>query len=117
MTIPPPYGNRPTALNELVKLFHEPQHLAAKTGDDDANAGYTEIDYEEQTAGYQAAFSKLASSEGAPTDYVSYVGSVQAFVGQQLANMTRVEPQTKALLLAGDASIVRPFLRMVGYDI
>jgi hypothetical protein len=31
--------------------------------------------------------------------------------------MTRVEPQTKALLLAGDSGVVRPFLQMVGYDI
>ena len=107
----------PATFAALIGLFHEPQYLSGTSGDEaQSAAGYTEIDYEEQTAGYQAAFSKLASSEGAPTDHVAYVGSLQVFVGQQLANMTSAAPQTKALILAGDSGVVRPFLQMVGYD-
>ena len=41
----------------------------------------TEIDYEEQTAGYQAAYSRLAASESGPDDPVGYVGDMRAFFG------------------------------------
>jgi hypothetical protein len=46
----------------------------------------TAIDYEEQGAGYQAGFSRLAASEGDKTDLVSYVPNPQQFLIQELQN-------------------------------
>lgn len=68
----------------LVKLFSEPHYLASKEGDSAGGTGLTEIDYEEQTAGYQAAYSRLAASESGPVDPVGYVGDVRAFLGRAL---------------------------------
>jgi exportin-2 (importin alpha re-exporter) len=97
----------------LVGLFQEPQHLDEKP--DESSHGYTEIDYEEQTAGYQASFSKLAAAESAPADCVAYAGHPQEFVRAQLAAMTKAQPEAKNLLLAGDTNIIRPFLQTIGY--
>ena len=62
----------------LVKLFSEPQHLALKEGDSSGGTELTETDYEEQRAGYQAAYSRLAAPESGPDDPVGYVGDVGA---------------------------------------
>ena len=72
----------------LVKLFSEPQYLAAHDADA-PSGGLTEIDYEEQTAGYQAAYSRLAASESAPVDPVGYVTDVRAFLGRRLGMMDK----------------------------
>lgn len=77
---------RPAAFTALVKLFSEPQYLGSK---EEAASGLTEIDYEEQSAGYQAAYSRLAASESAPVDPVAYVGDVRAFLGRGLARLER----------------------------
>ena len=76
--------HRPAAFTALVKLFSEPQYLASREGDVSGGTGLTEIDYEEQTAGYQAAYSRLAASESGPVDPVGYVGDVRAFLGRGL---------------------------------
>jgi len=77
----------PAAFTALVRLFSEPQYLGSQEGGESAagtTTGLTEIDYEEQTAGYQAAYSRLAASEGGPIDAVGYVGDVRAFLGKAL---------------------------------
>ncbi|KAG6331701.1 hypothetical protein ID866_7388 [Astraeus odoratus] len=79
----------PPAFSALVKLFNEPQYLSKSSTDDTATTGLTEIDYEEQTAGYQAAYSRLAAAETAPVDPVAYVKDPKAFLGQALSR-TRV---------------------------
>lgn len=78
-------------LTALVKLFSELQYLGGQTGTDaDATSGgLTEIDYEEQSAGYQAAYSRLAASESGPVDPVAYVGDVRAFLGRALARVDK----------------------------
>ncbi|KAH0831108.1 hypothetical protein J3R83DRAFT_13674 [Lanmaoa asiatica] len=80
--------HRPTVFTALVKLFSEPQYLASKEGESSGGTGLTEIDYEEQTAGYQAAYSRLAASESGPVDPVGYVGDVRAFLGRALGGRT-----------------------------
>ena len=69
-----------------MKLFAEPQHLT-KDKPEDENAALTEIDYEEQTAGYQAAYSRLAASETIPVDPVAYVRDPREFLGQELSRV------------------------------
>jgi exportin-2 (importin alpha re-exporter) len=78
----------------------------------------TEIDYEEQTAGYQAAYSRLAASESAAVDPVAYVGDVQAYLGQELVRASRADGRIKELLQAGSPEVVSQFvqsLAMAGY--
>ena len=81
----PSHTTRPVVFTALVKLFSEPQYLGSQERDASSSGGLTEIDYEEQSAGYQAAYSRLAASESAPVDPVGYVGDVKAFLGRGLA--------------------------------
>jgi exportin-2 (importin alpha re-exporter) len=106
--------HRPTAFTALVKLFSEPQYLASKEGDASGGTGLTEIDYEEQTAGYQAAYSRLAASESGPVDPVGYVGDVRAFLGRALGGGADKAGLSKERLMgflgACEAPVVRVFL-------
>jgi exportin-2 (importin alpha re-exporter) len=108
--------HRAAAFVALVKLFNEPQYLAERT-EDDPHAGITQIDYEEQTAGYQAAYSRLASSESAEVDPVAYVKSPQEFVGEQLTRFCKSTSGGTTLISSGGPQ-VQPFveaLNRAGY--
>jgi exportin-2 (importin alpha re-exporter) len=108
--------HRPPAFVSVIKLFSEPQYLS-KTKDEEQSTGITEIDFEEQTAGYQAAYSRLAAADGAPVDPVAYVRDPQDFLGQALV---KADPRVKGLLAAGDEKVVQPFLQALatsGYAI
>ncbi|KAJ7918955.1 CAS/CSE protein [Mycena leptocephala] len=104
----------PPAFTSLVQLFRS-QYLAgattsSKTGDDTASVGLTEVDQEEQTAGYQAAYSRLAASETTETDPVSYVRDPEEYLRNELREMRgRNGQQLQTLLSAADASVVGPF--------
>lgn len=97
-----------------MQLFRS-QYLAgattsSKTGDDTASVGLTEVDQEEQTAGYQAAYSRLAASETTETDPVSYVRDPEEYLRNELREMRgRNGQQLQTLLSAADASVVGPF--------
>ncbi|XP_006455464.1 hypothetical protein AGABI2DRAFT_226927 [Agaricus bisporus var. bisporus H97] len=91
-------GAWPQAYQALIKLFSEPQHLSKKN-DEDPHAGITEIDYEEQTAGYQAAYSRLAASEMQEVDPVAYVSNPQQFFQEQVDLLEKAYgPQVQALM-------------------
>ena len=85
---------RPQTFQALAKLFQTEQ-LLTKQEELDPDAGLTQIDYEEQTAGYQAAYSKLAASETHEPDPVGYVNDVQTFVGTQLVKLSQAAGQAK----------------------
>ncbi|KAG6872821.1 hypothetical protein C0995_006303 [Termitomyces sp. Mi166 len=90
----------PATFGSLVKLFSEPQYLTSST-DEDPHAGLTDIDFEEQTAGYQAAYSRLAASETPEVDPVEYVRDPQQFLGQGLVQMSKRHGQSvKAMIEA-----------------
>ncbi|KAI0321195.1 Cse1-domain-containing protein [Amylostereum chailletii] len=91
----------PGVFSALVQLFREPQALK-KSGTEDTGAGVTDIDLEEQSAGYQAAYSRLATADAAPVDPVAHVGDVQAFVGQEMVKVTRARAEVKSLIAEGD---------------
>lgn len=98
-----------------MKLFSEPQYLTSTKSDEDPHAGLTEIDFEEQTAGYQAAYSRLAASESPEVDPVAYIRDPQQFVGQELQSLSKRQgPQMQALLSAGEAATVGPFVQALG---
>ncbi|KAF8452427.1 CAS/CSE protein [Boletus edulis BED1] len=108
---PPVY--RPVVFTALAKLFSEPQYLAAKEVDSSDRTGLTEIDYEEQTAGYQAAYSRLAASESGPVDPMMYVGDVRAFLGRALgggAGVVLSKERLMGFLGACEDPVVRAFL-------
>ncbi|KAG8818027.1 importin-alpha export receptor [Serendipita sp. 399] len=88
MTKIPPQDKRvvivgPLAFGALLQLFGSQAQDPAK--DDDPDAGITSIDYEEQTAGYQVAYSKLAASEVVRPDPVAYAGDPKEYLMAELA--------------------------------
>lgn len=96
----------PAAFNALRKLFSEPQHLT-KGAEEEGSTGTTEIDYEEQTAGYQAAYSRLAASATKEVDVVAYVPNPQEFLQSQLQALAQHSGQDRvsSLLAAGGGPI------------
>lgn len=107
----------PTAFNALVKLFSEPQYLT-KEKDEDPDAGLTAIDYEEQNAGYQAAYSRLAASETTSVDPVAHIAHPRDFLGTELVRLTKADPRVKGLLLGDPAnSVFLQALAGAGYAI
>lgn len=104
------------AFTALVKLFQEPQYLGkTSTNDDTATTGLTEIDYEEQTAGFQVSFSRLAAADGPPVDPVAYAKDPRAFLGQALSRA-----RVGTLLTVSEPGIVKSFLEGLvaeGYSI
>lgn len=91
---------RPAGYSALGKLFSEPQYF--KTSDENATAGLTEIDFEEQTAGYQAAYSRLAASESKEVDPVAHVQNPQAYLQEQLRAVQSAYPQVNQLIGAAE---------------
>lgn len=111
---------RPATFAALVKLFKEPEHLTKKDEEEDPYAGITAIDYEEQTAGYQAAYSRLAASETVAADPVAYVRDPRDYLGEELSKLAQRDPRVKSLVSAADPSLVGPFLQglaALGYTI
>ncbi|KAG0700788.1 CAS/CSE protein [Suillus ampliporus] len=116
MLTPPNTQSWPQAFVSVIKLFSEPQYLS-KSKDEEQTTGITDIDFEEQTAGYQAAYSRLAAAESAHVDPVAYVRDPRDFFGQALV---KADPRVKGLLTAGDADVVQPFVQALvtsGYAI
>ncbi|KAG6868898.1 hypothetical protein C0993_008196 [Termitomyces sp. T159_Od127] len=110
MTQQPSAAAWPPTFGSLVKLFREPQYLTNSKTDEDPHAGLTEIDFEEQTAGYQAAYSRLAASETPEADPVDYVRDPQQFLGQELVQLSKRHGQgVKAMIEA--APDVGPFIQ------
>jgi exportin-2 (importin alpha re-exporter) len=72
------------------------------------------VDYEEQNAGYQAAYSRLAASESAASDPVAYVGDPKEFLAQELVRLSKSDPRIKSLLAASDPAVTGPFLQSLG---
>jgi exportin-2 (importin alpha re-exporter) len=97
----------------MVKLFSEPQYLKKSTtggDDDDLSTGFTTVDVEEQNAGYQAAYSRLAAAERPVADPVAYAGDPQEFVGRKLAEAAARAPAVRELVARADQSVVGPFV-------
>ena len=79
---------RTQALAGLYRLFANPQHLTKKSAEEDPDAGLTGIDHEEQNAGYQAAYSRLAASESAVVDPVGYVNDPRELLENELGRLS-----------------------------
>ncbi|KAI0775001.1 Cse1-domain-containing protein [Trametes elegans] len=109
----------PPTFQALAKLFQTEQ-LLTKKEDEDPDAGLTQVDYEEQTAGYQAAYSRLAAAEGAPVDPVAHVKDLRAFIGEALVGVKTRQPNVPAWVAATDAAVSGPFVQQLaaaGYNL
>lgn len=75
-------------MGALRQLLQQQQSLA-KDKEDDPDAGLTVIDHEEQNAGYQAAYSRLAASESIAVDPVAYITDPKQFLSVELDRMAK----------------------------
>ncbi|KAJ7623365.1 CAS/CSE protein [Roridomyces roridus] len=104
----------PAAFTALMQLFKS-QYLSGatpsnKTNDDMLSVGITDIDQEEQTAGYQAAYSRLAASESVEADPIAYVRDPEEYMQNGLREMKgRNGAQLQRLLSAVDPSVAAQF--------
>lgn len=101
-----PFNLRSVAYTSLGKLFSERQHFEVKK-EETSDEAITTIDFEEQDAGYQAAFSRLAASESAETDPVAYVQSPVLFLQQELERLTsKYGQQIHVLISAAEGGLI-----------
>jgi exportin-2 (importin alpha re-exporter) len=71
----------------------------------------TQIDFEEQSSGYQAAYSKLSASEGAAFDPVSYAPDPRAYLVEGLNRLNAEIPGFQQQVLGRcDPAVCGPFL-------
>ncbi|KAH8102322.1 Cse1-domain-containing protein [Cristinia sonorae] len=101
----------------LVKLISQPLQLKKETGVD-PDAGLTAIDYEEQTAGYQAAYSRLAASETEGVDPVAAVRDPREFFGQELVQLSKSGAPVRQLVTVDPAvKVFVDSLAATGYTV
>ncbi|KAF8596041.1 hypothetical protein BDV93DRAFT_79575 [Ceratobasidium sp. AG-I] len=82
---PPAADAWPRALEALLGLYASPTLAKSKEESQTGDDAVTAVDHEEQGAGYQAGFSRLAASEGDKTDIVAYVSDPQQYLIQELS--------------------------------
>ncbi|KAF9472710.1 importin alpha re-exporter [Pholiota conissans] len=91
----------------LGRLFKERQYLDQKP-EDAGDAAITAIDFEEQAAGYQAAYSRLAASETAEADPVAYIANPLLYLQQELEKLTaRYGQQVQSLIAAAEGGRIQ----------
>ena len=88
---------RPDSLGALARLFYQPDVLKRDAAED-PHAGLTAIDLEEQSAGYQAAYARLAAAEAVPEEPVGYIGEVRQFVINELTQLARTKQGAKTMI-------------------
>ena len=86
----------------LAGLFRESNAFAADASND--STGATEIDLEEQAAGYQVAYSKLATAGTPSRDVVAYAGDVRVHVAREFTRLLGAEPGMKTLVGMAEGS-------------
>ena len=92
--------HRSPTYSALGKIFGEPQYFTKST-EIEADVAITAIDFEEQAAGYQAAYSRLAASEMPQSDPVGYIPNPLQYFQQELEKLRgRVGQQVDALIAA-----------------
>ena len=93
-------------------MFSETKHLqsAQLTQAEDPDEVLRSLDFEEQGAGYQAAYSKLAASETTTEDPVAFVTDPRDFVGQELQKAAKSNSNIGSYMRMADLAVVRPFV-------
>ena len=103
----PSISQWPGLFSELAGLFTQSKHLqsAQSTAAEDPDEVLRSLDFEEQGAGYQAAYSKLAASESIPEDPVASITDIRAFVGEKISEAVSRDPRIHGLI---ESSTVGP---------
>ncbi|ESK86419.1 importin-alpha export [Moniliophthora roreri MCA 2997] len=124
---PPSVQAWPGAFTSLIKLFGPPgtslkDAKSSSSGtDDDAFVAMTAIDEEEQSAGYQAAYSRLAAAESADLDPFGYVSDPEKFLGEEMVGFSKQQGgKLRVLLGQCDPQVVGPVIQSLagaGYAI
>jgi len=117
MTTEPCVRTWPLALTALLKLLLQPGKHTQKDGNPDiTEEGLSLIDVEEQNAGYQAGFSKLAASQPLPTDPVPHVSDASEYLAGEFARAVREDQQGryKRFLSAVDPQLAAPLIQALG---
>ncbi|TDL23186.1 Cse1-domain-containing protein [Rickenella mellea] len=104
----------PDSLAALAIVYGKPQSAVSLQGSDDADVALTVIDFEEQTAGYQAAYSKLAASETAQDDPLAYVADTKEYIAQELGRALQSDQRLGSLVKMSVQTHVKPFLVSLG---
>lgn len=111
-------------MEQLVELFKEPKAFSSTAAADGASngTGLTNIDLEEQAAGYQAAYSKLAAAVVPQVDVVAYAGNgdVRSYVAGEFTRLFGAQPDVVRTLVGqqqSDQSLIRPFLSSLGISV
>ena len=107
-------------MEQLAGLFKEPKAFASTAAD--AGTGVTDIDLEEQAAGYQAAYSKLATAAVPQADVVAYAGNgdVRSYVSGEFTRLFSAQPNVVRMLVGQqqvDQSLLRSFLLSLGISV
>jgi exportin-2 (importin alpha re-exporter) len=107
-------------VEQLAELFKEPKAFSSTT-DTSTGTGMTNIDLEEQAAGYQAAYSKLATAIVPQADVVAYAGNgdVRSYVAGEFTRLFGAQPDVVRTLVGqqADQSLIRPFLSSLGISV
>jgi exportin-2 (importin alpha re-exporter) len=111
-------------MEQLVGLFKEPKAFASTAADagSASGTGVTNIDLEEQAAGYQAAYSKLATAVVSQVDVVAYAGNgdVRSYVSGEFTRLFGAQPDVVRTLVGqqqGDQNLIRSFLSNLGISV
>jgi len=101
----------PALVEQLVALFKEPKAFAPAAAGGGNGTGVTNIDLEEQAAGYQAAYSKLATAVVPQADVVAYAGNgdVRSYVVGEFTRLFGAQPDVARTFV-----VVRPLLSSLG---
>lgn len=115
--------SRPGLMEQLVELFKEPKAFSSTADAGTSNGtGMTNIDLEEQAAGYQAAYSKLATAVVPQVDVVAYAGNgdVRSYVAGEFTRLFGAQPDVVRTLVGQqqvDQSLIRQFLSSLGISV
>jgi exportin-2 (importin alpha re-exporter) len=83
----------------LLKLLEEPKYFKDQVAEgNDPDSALTEVDFEEQNAGYQAAYSRLAASASLPPDPIVYVRDPKEFLTQEIVRISKSDLKVNSLL-------------------
>ncbi|KAF8329082.1 Cse1-domain-containing protein [Cantharellus anzutake] len=98
MLQPPNSTLWPSTLVALLELLNMPG-LTKDLGTDADTEDLSSIDHEEQNAGYQAAFTRLAASTPPKFDPVAYVGDAKGYLKLELSRFARNDSRADPLLV------------------
>ena len=94
-----PLVHRPNLATHLLELLNTSDPVVQISDPAlSASTDLTSINHEEQNAGYQAAYTKLAASESASLDPVAYVQDPVQFVKTTLLAASQRDPRIQAQL-------------------